>query len=72
VNREKIQLLKPDMFGWFPILLELEKLIVGRVRKGKLNQIKDPTMLLYLVVGREISDIDISPPRPTTKKQEFF
>jgi hypothetical protein len=60
------------MFGWFSILLELEKLIVGGVGKGKLNQIKDPTMLLYLMVGREIIDINISPPRPTTKKQEFF
>jgi hypothetical protein len=29
-------------------------------------------MLLYLVVGREIIDLDISPPRPTIKQQEFF
>jgi hypothetical protein len=63
VKREKIQVQKPKKFGLFLILLELEKLIVRGVGKGKLNQIKDPTMLLYL---------DISPPRPTTKKQEFL
>jgi hypothetical protein len=72
VEREKIQLQKLDKFGWFLILLELEKLIIGGVGKGRLNQIKDPTTLLYLVVGREIIDLDISPPRPTTKKQDFF
>ncbi len=68
VKTEKIQLQKLDKFGWFLILLELEKLIVRGVGKVRLNQIKDPTMLLYLVVGREIIDLDISPPRPTTKK----
>jgi len=58
---------KPNRFGWSPILLELEKLIAVGVGKGKLNQIKDPTMLLYLVVGREFIDLYISPPRPTRK-----
>jgi hypothetical protein len=27
-------------------------------------------MLLYPMVGREIIDLDISPPRPTTKRNE--
>jgi hypothetical protein len=43
-----------------------------KCREGKVESNQDPTMLLYLVVRREIIDIDISPPRPTTKKQEFF
>jgi hypothetical protein len=70
VKREEIQLQKSDKFGWFPILPKLEKMIVKGGGKGKLNQIKDPTSLLYSMVGKEVIDIDISPPRPTTKRHK--
>jgi hypothetical protein len=70
VKREEIQLQKSDKIGWFSILSKLEKMIVRGGGKEKLNQIKDPTSLLYPMVGKEVIDIDISPPKPTTKRNK--
>jgi hypothetical protein len=36
-----------------------------------LNQIEDPIVLLYPMVGKEIINLDISRPGPTTKRNEI-